>query len=135
MSDVSHVLVDTNILVDITGAASEWSPWSRQKLVESQGGLLINPIIFSEMCVPLLSLEEAEGLVAMLGLTYLDLPKEALFLAARAFTQYRRQGGAKISPLPDFYIGAHAAVLGVPILTRDGRRYQSYFPTVRLISP
>lgn len=135
MSDVSHVLVDTNILVDITGAASEWSPWSRQKLVESQGGLLINPIIFSEMCVPLLSLEEAEGLVAMLGLTYLDLPKEALFLAARAFTQYRRQGGAKTSPLPDFYIGAHAAVLGVPILTRDGKRYQSYFPTVRLISP
>lgn len=135
MSEVSQVLVDTNILVDITGAGGEWSPWSRQKLVDYQGGLLINPVIFSELCAPLNSLEEAEGLVAMLGLAYLEFPKEALFLAARAFTQYRRHGWVKTSLLPDFYIGAHAAVLDLPILTRDGKRYQSYFPTVRLICP
>ena len=80
-------------------------------------------------------MDEAEALIAMLGLVYLELPREALFLAARAFRQYRRRGGTKTSPLPDFFIGAHALVLGIPILTRDISRYRTYFPEVRLISP
>jgi len=135
MTEDRQVLVDTNILVDVTDGTGEWAAWSREMVAEFQGGVFINPIIYSELCVPLESTEEAEALIAMLGLAYLELPREALFLAARAFRQYRRQGGTKTSPLPDFFIGAHALVLGIPILTRDVSRYRTYFPEVQLISP
>jgi len=135
MTEVRQVLVDTNILVDVTNGTGEWAAWSREMVADFQGGIFINPNIYSELCVPLESTEEAEALIAMLGLGYLELPREALFLAAHAFRQYRRQGGNKTSPLPDFFIGAHALVLGIPILTRDVSRYRSYFPEVRLISP
>jgi predicted nucleic acid-binding protein len=135
MSEARQVLVDTNILVDITEGGGEWTAWSRERVVEFHAGLIINPVIYSELCVPLESLEEAEALIAMLGLVYLEFPREALFLAARAFRQYRRRGGMKTSPLPDFFVGAHAAVLEIPLLTRDVIPYRTYFPEVRLISP
>ncbi len=135
MSEARQALVDTNILVDITEGGGEWTAWSRERVVEFHGGLIINPVIYSELCVPLESVEEVEALIAMLGLVYLEFPREALFLAARAFRQYRRRGGMKTSPLPDFFVGAHAAVLGIPLLTRDVIPYQTYFPKVKLIAP
>lgn len=103
--------------------------------MEFHQGLIINPVIYSELCVALESVEEAEALIAMLGLVYLEFPREALFLAARAFRQYRRRGGMKTSPLPDFFVGAHAAVLEIPLLTRDVIPYRTYFPKVKLIAP
>jgi hypothetical protein len=135
MTEAPQVLVDTNILVDITNGTGKWAEWSREKVAEFYGGLHINPVIYSELCVPLESYDEAEAMVMSLGLVYLEFPREALFLAARAFRRYRRQGGTKTSPLPDFFIGAHALVLGIPILTRDVSRYITYFPELRLISP
>ena len=135
MTESSQVLVDTNILVDITGGDGNWVSWSSEKVAEFRDRLVINPVIYSELCVPLESVEEAEALTSLLGLVYLEMPRVALFLAARAFRHYRRQGGMTTSPLPDFFIGAHAAVLGIPILTRDVSRYRTYFPKVLLISP
>lgn len=135
MTEARQVLVDTNILVDITEGGGEWTAWSRERVVEFHQGLIINPVIYSELCVALESVEEAEALIAMLGLVYLEFPREALFLAARAFRQYRRRGGMKTSPLPDFFVGAHAAVLEIPLLTRDVIPYRTYFPKVKLIAP
>ena len=135
MTESPQVLVDTNILVDITGGDGNWVSWSSEKVAEFRDRLVINPVIYSELCVPLDSVEQVEALTSLLGLVYLELPREALFLAARAFRHYRRQGGIKTSPLPDFFIGAHAAILGIPILTRDVSRYRTYFPKVLLISP
>jgi predicted nucleic acid-binding protein len=135
MTETPQALVDTNILVDVTNGTGEWLAWSREKVADFYGGLHINPVIYSELCVPLESSEEAEAMIVSLGLVYLELPREALFLAAKAFRRYRRQGGTKTSPLPDFFIGAHALVLGIPILTRDVSRYRTYFPEVQLISP
>lgn len=135
MTEPRRALVDTNILVDVTNATGEWLAWSRGKVADFYGGLYINPIIYSELCVPLESSEDAEAMMVSLGLVYLELSRESLFLAAKVFRQYRRQGGTKTTPLPDFFIGAHALVLGIPILTRDVSRYRTYFPKVQLISP
>jgi predicted nucleic acid-binding protein len=135
MTESRQILVDTNILVDVTNGTEEWAAWSMEKMAAFHGGLFINPIIYSELCVPLESTQEAEALISILGLVYLELPREALFLAARAFHFYRRKGGTKTSPLPDFFIGAHARVLDIPILTRDASRYRTYFPEVQLILP
>ena len=101
-----------------------------------QGPLGINAIIFAEFSVRYGSVDETESAVEDFGLTILDIPHPALFLAGRAFRQYRRQKGAgKTGVLPDFLIGAHAAVLGVPLLTRDAKRCRTYFPTVELLTP
>jgi predicted nucleic acid-binding protein len=97
------------------------------------GRLAINPVIYAELCFPLLSAEETDQLVAYLGLKYREFSRESLFLAAQAYKIYRKRGGTKTAPLPDFFIGAHAAALGVPIITRDVTRYQTYFPSVTLI--
>lgn len=135
MTEKPQMLVDTNILIDISEGIGAWAAWSRQRMADFKGNLIINPVIYAELCVPLASLEEAEEFIRALQLVYLELPREALFLAAHAFKRYRGQGGTKTSPLPNFFIGAHAAVLGVSILTRDVRRYRAYFPGVTLISP
>lgn len=135
MTESGQVFVDSNVIIDIVGDSGEWTRWSMERVGDFVGGLLINPVIYAELCVPLTSVEEAECVVAFLGLNYLEIPKEALLLAAHAFKRYRKQGGTKTSPLPDFFIGVHAAVLGVPLLTRDVRRYRAYFPGVTLISP
>ena len=135
MTEAPFVLVDSNVVMDITSRDPQWEEWSAGQLATFAGRLAINPVVYAELCFPLASAEEADQLVSYLGLSYREFSRESLFLAARAFRAYRQRGGSRTSPLPDFFIGAHAAALGVPILTRDINRYQTYFPSVALISP
>lgn len=130
------VLVDSNIVLDVVTDDPVWADWSDEAIARHQaGGLLVNPIIYSELCAGAASPVEVDELLESLKLGYQEIPRDGLYLAAKAFLQYRRQGGPKTSPLPDFFIGGHAEALGIPILTRDTARYQTYFPKVALISP
>jgi predicted nucleic acid-binding protein len=130
------VLVDSNIVLDVVTDDPVWADWSDQAISLHQSkGLLINPVIYAELCAGADSTDEVDELLKKLNLGYREIPRNALFLSAKAFLQYRRQGGTKTSPLPDFFIGGHAEALGIPILTRDTARYQTYFPKVRLIRP
>jgi predicted nucleic acid-binding protein len=131
------VLVDTNVVVDVWQDHAEWYDWSAAQLrAQSQvHELAINPIIYAELSLNYESIETLDARVADLELMLLELPRAALFLAGQAFRHYRRAGGGKIGVLPDFFIGAHAAVLGCAILTRDAARYRRYFPTVELVTP
>ena len=131
------ILVDTNVLLDLVTDDAEWAEWSVSRLRECAhlDSLAINPIIYAELSLAFDQLEELDAAVADLELEFLELPKAALFLAARALLRYRRRGGGKANVLADFFIGAHAAVAEFRILTRDSRRYKSYFPTVQLIDP
>jgi predicted nucleic acid-binding protein len=131
------LLVDTNVIVDVWQDDPEWADWSITELrAQSQvHELALNPIIYAELSLNYRSYEALEEKVDDLELTFLDLPRPALFLAGKAFVKYRRRGGARTNVLPDFFVGAHAAVLGCGILTRDPSRYRSYFPTVELIAP
>lgn len=131
------VLVDTNVVVDVWQHDADWSAWSVAQLrAQSQvHQLAINPIIYAELSLNYQSIETLDARVADLRLALLELPRVALFLAGQAFRRYRRAGGGKTGVLPDFFIGAHAAVLGCAILTRDAARYRSYFPTVELLTP
>ena len=130
------VIVDSNVIFDVTNDDPVWADWSDAQITAYQpGGLLINPLIYTELCTDAASTADVDKLLAGLKLELRELSREALFLTAKAFLKYRRQGGTKTAPLPDFFIGAHAQVLGVPILTRDAGRYTSYFPSVQLICP
>lgn len=133
MTEVS-ALVDSNIIIDIIGKDPTWVHWSARAL-DSCKNAFINPIVYAELCYFKSNSSQVEDLITRLDLGYLELPKESLFLAAQAFRLYRQRGGTKSAPLPDFFIGAHAAALGIPIITRDVTRYQTYFPHVPLISP
>jgi len=132
-----RLLVDTNVLVDVLENDPEWADWSiRQLRAQSQiHELDINPVIYAELSLTFSTVEALDEAIADLGLSFLELPRPALFLAGKAFARYRRQGGAKHNVLADFFIGAHAAVSGARLLTRDARRYQTYFPSVELITP
>ncbi len=130
-----RVLVDTNVLADVVHNDRLWVSWAQMQLARYAGGLVTNPMVYAELCYHAESTAEVDGLVAEFGLVWEELPRQALFLASRAYQVYRKKGGTKSSPLPDFFIGAHAQVLGIPILTRDAGRYKTYFPTVPLISP
>jgi len=134
MTDPSYVLVDSHIIIDIVQQDARWLQWSTETLAQ-QTGAKVNPIIYAEICYQKTSAEETNQLLDSLSLGYAELPREALYLASQAFRLYRQHGGPRTAPLPDFFIGAHAASAGIPILTRDTSRYQSYFPKVRLISP
>jgi hypothetical protein len=131
------LLVDTNVLVDVLEDDASWAEWSvRQLRAQSQvHELLINPVIYAELSVTFDSVEALDDAVAGMELILHELPRPALFLAGRAFIKYRRTGGRKNNVLADFFIGAHAAVLGCAILTRDVRRYKNYFPRVALVAP
>ena len=131
------MLVDTNILVDVFENDPQWADWSIAQLHEQSKThqLFINSIIYSELSLTFATVESLDQTVNSMGLIMLEVPKPALFLAGNAFIQYRRNGGVKKNVLGDFFIGAHAAVTGLPILTRDIRRYKNYFPTVQLVSP
>ena len=130
------VMVDSNVIFDVTNDDPVWADWSDAQITVHQSvGLLVNPLIYTELCTQAKVTADVDKLLAELKLELLELPREALFLAAKAYLKYRRQGGIKTAPLPDFFIGAHAQVLGVPILTRDAGRYTSYFPGVPLICP
>ena len=130
-------LVDSNVLVDVLTDDAEWSDWSASMLEEAAdaGLLAINPIIYAEVSVAYRRIEDLEAHLPADYYIRSVLPWEAAFLAGKAFADYRRRGGAKRSPLPDFYIGAHAAVSGMTLLTRDAARYRTCFPKLRLISP
>jgi len=130
-------LVDTNILLDILTKNQDWFAWSSSALetCANEGTLYINPIIYAEASIAFHKIEEIEASLSDRLFVRLQIPYEAAFLAGKAFLDYRKRGGVKSSPLPDFFIGAHAAVAGLRLLTRDSKRYRTYFPSVELVSP
>jgi predicted nucleic acid-binding protein len=131
------LLVDTNVLVDVLEDDPEWADWSIDRLRAQSKihRLVINPVIYAELSLTFSTVEALDRTVDDLGLTMIEIPRPALFLAGKAFARYRRQGGKKSNVLADFFIGAHAAVSRSPILTRDTRRYAAYFADVILIAP
>lgn len=130
-------LVDSNVLIDLFDEDSEWREWSDAMLTRcaSQGSLVVNPIVFAEVAAGFDSIDDLEAALPEAYVRREALPWEAAFLAGRAFVQYRRRGGTMSAPLPDFYIGAHAAVAGHTLLTRDARRYRHYFPRLKIVAP
>ncbi len=129
-------LVDSNVLLDLFTEDPRWSEWSETQVAEAldRGPTLINPIIYAEISIRFEQIEQLEQALPA-ELEHEPLPWEAAFLAGKCFVEYRRRGGEKRSPLPDFYIGAHAALTGRALLTRDPGRYRSLFPRLVLISP
>lgn len=134
MTDPSTVLADSNVIIDIVRQDPRWAGWSLDELSRHEDAC-VNPIIYAELCYQDTSVEEVDQLLGDLSLRFVQLPRASLYLASQAFREYRRRGGTRNAPLPDFFIGAHAAVLGIPILTRDVKRYRAYFASVELISP
>lgn len=134
---MTATLVDSNVLIDSLNADSPWNPWAEDALEEAldRGPLFVNQIVYAEVSVGFQTVEECERALAGRWVERMPMPWPASFLAGRAFVEYRRRGGAKRSPLPDFFIGAHAAVDGLRLLTRDPGRYRTYFPAVELIVP
>ncbi|OQW58551.1 MAG: DNA-binding protein [Proteobacteria bacterium HN_bin10] len=134
---MSGTLVDTNVLLDVVTDDPDWADWSIKALGAAAltGPLLFNDVIYAELSVRFLAIEALDAVIEDAGLRHAVTPREALFLAGKAFRRYRAAGGVRTGVLPDFFIGAHAAVSGAALLTRDSRRYRSYFPTVQLIEP
>jgi predicted nucleic acid-binding protein len=133
----SGVLVDSNVLVDVINGDDQWLEWSSGALAAAaaEHWLAINPIVYAELAVHFERIEELEATVPESSFARLPLPWNAAFVAGKGFLAYRRRGGTRRSPLPDFHIGAHAAVMGMTLLTRDTRRYRTYFPKLELIAP
>ena len=130
-------LVDSNVILDVLTKDPVWFSWSTVNLevCASEGLLYINPIVYAEVSVNFATIEEVEEALPAEAFQRLDLPSEAAFLAGKAFLRYRQSGGTRSKTLPDFFIGAHAAITGLRLLTRDSKRYQTYFPTVEIVSP
>jgi predicted nucleic acid-binding protein len=131
------LLVDTNVLVDVLQNDPQWADWSIAQLrAQAQlHALVINPVIYAELSLSFSTFEALDRVVATMELAMHEVPRPALFLAGKAYLQYRRRGGAKAQVLPDFFIGAHAAVEGWPLLTRDASRFRTYFPRLEVIAP
>jgi predicted nucleic acid-binding protein len=131
------VLVDANVLIDVLTDDPQWREWSEEQMLAAAvtDELAINPIIYAELAVAFRTAAALDRVLRHLDLRRLPLPYEAAFLAAQAFLAYRRRDGAKRSPLPDFYIGAHAQTESHRLLTRDTSRYRAYFPKLRLVCP
>jgi predicted nucleic acid-binding protein len=131
------LLVDTNVILDVVEDDPQWAAWSQAQLEAAslKFTLVINPIIYAELSIAYQRIEELETMLKRAQLRLDPIPREALFLAGRVFLRYRRQKGTKSGVLPDFFVGAHAAVSGLPLLTRDLRRYRTYFPSLKLIAP
>jgi predicted nucleic acid-binding protein len=129
-------LVDSSVLLDVM-TTSPWRDWSEEHLAAAAdaGDLAINQIVYAEVAVGFASADRLERTLQGVGLVRLGLPWAAAWRVAEAFRTYRRRGGARTTPLPDFFIGAHAAVAGLPLLTRDPRRVRTYFPEVTLTAP
>jgi predicted nucleic acid-binding protein len=134
---VTATLVDSNVLIDVFSRDSTWADWSSQALARYGAGapLVINSVIYAEVSHRYSSKEVLDRALPEDEFMREHIPWTAAFLAGKAFTEYRQRGGSRLSPLPDFFIGAHAAVSGLRLLTRDVSRYQTYFPMVELISP
>jgi predicted nucleic acid-binding protein len=130
------VLVDTNVISDVLTRDPHWHSWSKRQLEKHRtGGFVINPVIFAELSIPALDLNEVESLLLQFGLQLVEIPRPGLFAAGKAFARYRASGGTKSAPLPDFFIGGHAEASSLPLLTRDAARFRTYFPTVTLVAP
>lgn len=137
MTEPAGTLVDTCVLLDVATGDPVWSDWSAQALASAvrRGPVLVNPIVYAEVSIGFERIEDLDDALPPDIFRREPLPYVAGFLAAKAFLTYRRRGGSKALPLPDFFIGAHAAVAELALLTRDARRFRTYFPTVRLIAP
>jgi predicted nucleic acid-binding protein len=131
------LLVDTNIVLDVVTNDPKWAAWSQGQLDAAAltQTIAINDVIYAELSLAFERIEQLDAMIAKAGFRHEPIPRESLFLAAKAFLIYRRKGGAKGGVLPDFFIGAHAAVLDAPLLTRDTSRYKTYFPRLKLIAP
>jgi len=134
---VAPVMVDSNVLIDVLENDPRWVEWSTDQLepLIAARRAVVNPIIYAEIAANFASIEMLEQTLADLHLLREQLPWDAAFMASQAHKLYRKRGGTKRSPLPDFYIGAHASLAGYALLTRDPKRYREYFPKLRLISP
>ena len=130
-------LVDTNVLLDVFTRDPQWLAWSLAQLEEAAlaGPLAINDVIYAETSTRYQNVDDFDAALATIGVTILPMSRIVLFVAGKAFTQYRRAGGIRTGVLSDFFVGAHAAVERLPLLTRDARRYRYYFPTVVSITP
>ena len=131
------ILVDTNVLLDVVTDDPVWADWSQQQLNAAalRDRLAINPVIYAELSGGFATIESLDAMLATAEINVAEVPRPALFLAGQVFKSYRQRGGLRTSVLPDFFIGAHAAVLGVTLITRDASRCRTYFPTVELIAP
>jgi predicted nucleic acid-binding protein len=130
-------LVDANVLLDLVTDAPQWAEWSIAQLEAAslRGPLLINDVVYAEISVRYGRIEDLDAFLDKAGLEIAPMPRAALFLAGKVFIQYRNSGGSRTGVLPDLFIGAHAAVIELPLLTRDVGRYKTYFPSVTLITP
>jgi len=130
-------LVDANVLLDLVTDDPAWSAWSLARLEEAAlvGPVVINDVVYAEISTRYPRIEDLESMLAEAMIRIAPIPRSALFLAGKAFLRYRAAGGARAGVLPDFFIGAHAAVEGWPLLTRDAQRYRTYFPAVTVIAP
>jgi len=131
------ILVDTNVLLDVLTNNPSWADWSQHELEAAalRDRLAINAVIYAELSVGFARIEELDAVLSATDVSLADIPRPALFLAGKAFQAYRKRGGSKTGVLPDFFIGAHAAVLNVPLVTRDTARFRTYYPTAELIAP
>jgi predicted nucleic acid-binding protein len=131
------ILVDTNVILDVIEDDPQWMQWSLRQLdlAALNDTLCINAIIYAELSIAYATIEQLEAMLVKARFEVEPIPREALFLAGKAFMRYRRSRGVKTGVLPDFFIGAHAAISGHSLLTRDAGRYQTYFPKLALISP
>jgi hypothetical protein len=134
---MTAVLIDANVLLDLMTEDGRWFAWSAQSLERAadRHRLVINPVIYAEVSIRYSRIEDLDVALPKTMLDWEAIPYEAAFLAGKAFLAYRRRGGARRSPLPDFFIGAHAAVSGHLLMTRDPARYRTYFPKLSLIAP
>jgi len=130
-------LVDTNILLDLARNDPDWADWSvfQLSIAALSGAIVINPIVYAEFSVGYSRIEDMDAVLQDTAIEVVETPREALFLAGKVFQRYRQAGGVRTGVLSDFFIGAHAAVAGIALLTRDARPYRRYFPTVALITP
>ncbi len=131
------ILVDTNVLLDVFTDDPKWADWSQHQLEAASlsDRLAVNGVIYAELSTRYARIEDLDAALESAGVTLVEIPREGLFLADKAFLVYRKGGGTRTGVLPDFFIGAHAAAANVPLLTRDPRRYRTYFPTAELIAP
>lgn len=134
---MAGVLVDTNVLIDVATEDPRWLAWSIEHLgnAMASGRVAVNAVIYAELSVHYATIEEVEAALSGFDFQRLAIPYEAAFLAGKVFKRYRARGGQRNAPLPDFFVGAHAAVEGLTLLTRDAKRYREYFPKLRMIAP
>lgn len=134
---MASYLVDSSVLLDIFSNDPVWVEWSLDQLERAyaKGTVFLNPVVYSEVSIRFSRIEELEEALKECGLVWSEIPREALFLAGKVYREYRKGGGRRTSPLPDFFIGAHAAVSGLVLLTRDPERVRKSFPTLPLVCP